>query len=406
MRLFRSATGWVVVLMIALALHAAPQSTPWDVPASMLADQIAEILGPGQALVTIRNLSSISSDSVPIILRLIEQDLKSHGITVAGPESANAIRITLSENTRERLWVAEIVEGSETRVTMVGLRTADPQQIIAPSGIVLRSQLLITSRDPVLAVLAVPNELIALEPEQIVIYSRTQSGWQEQKRVPILQKRPLPRDPRGILVPNADLTGFQAWLAGAQCSADTAPTDAGGWLVHCQQSDDPWPILAAVTNAPAHLNAFFNAGRNYFTGVITPTPAVDLPAFYSAAVVPRPAGGSAILINDIDGKVQLIDNGALREVAGTRDWGSDFAALNSGCGAGTQIVASGSGTAQTDSLRAYELPALEAVPASPALAVQGAITAMGTAPDSKSILAVVRNSANEYEVDRVTAACN
>ena len=41
----------------------------------------------------------------------------------------------------------------------------------------------------------------------------------------------------------------------------------------------------------------------------------------------------------------MVDNGALKPVTGTRDWGSDFAALHSGCGAGTQIVASGSGEA-------------------------------------------------------------
>jgi len=405
MRLFRSATGWVAVLMIALALRAAPQSTQWDVPASMLASQIAEILGPGQARVTIRNLSSISNDDVPIILRAIEQSLKPHGITVAGPESANVIRVTLSENGRERLWVAEIVEGSETQVTMVGLRLGNPQLMVATGELVLRKQLLFSDHDPILSLLVTPGGLVVLEPEDLVFYSRTPNGWQELKRIMIGQKRPLPRDPRGILVPNTDLSQFEAWLAGAQCSAESAPSEAGGWTVHCQESDDPWPAVASA-NGAVPLKAFFNAGRNYFTGVVTPTPGFDLPPFYSAAMIQRPVGNSAILINGIDGKVQLIDNGALKQVAGTRDWGSDFAALNSGCGVGTQVIASGSGTAQSDSLRAYQFPALEAVPASPALAVEGTITALDTAPDGKSVLAVVRNSANQYEVDRVTAVCN
>ena len=101
-----------------------------------------------------------------------------------------------------------------------------------------------------------------------------------------------------------------------------------------------------------------------------------------------------------------MENGALKPIAGTRDWGSDFAVLHSGCGAGTQIIASGSGEAASDSLRAYELPALEAVPASAPLAMDGTVTALWPAPDGKSVLAVVRNAANEYEVDRVTALCN
>ena len=59
-----------------------------------------------------------------------------------------------------------------------------------------------------------------------------------------------------------------------------------------------------------------------------------------------------------------------------------------------------------DSLRAYEMPAQEAIPASAPLAMDGTVTALWTAPDGKSVYAVVRNAADEYEVDRVTALCN
>ncbi len=133
---------------------------------------------------------------------------------------------------------------------------------------------------------------------------------------------------------------------------------------------------------------------------------MDLPPFYSAGMIPRRAGGAALLVTGVDGKVQMVENGALRTVAGTRDWGSDFAVLRSGCGAGTQVIASSSGEAANDSLRAYEIPALEAMPASAPLAMDGTVTALWTAPDGKSVLAVVRNAANQYEVDRVTALCN
>ena len=137
-----------------------------------------------------------------------------------------------------------------------------------------------------------------------------------------------------------------------------------------------------------------------------PSPSVELPAFYSAAFVPRAAGGEALVIGRIDGKVQALENGALAPVDGARDWGSDFTAFRSGCGAGVQIVASGSGEAVSDSLRAYDLPALEAVPASAPLAMDGTVMALWTAPDGKSVLAVVRDAPDQYEVDSVTASCN
>ncbi len=166
---------------------------------------------------------------------------------------------------------------------------------------------------------------------------------------------------------------------------------------------------AAVTQedvSATPIKAFYNAARNFFTGVISPSLGVDLPPFYSAALLPRPAAGAALLIGGIDGKVQLLENGALKPVTGARDWGSDFAVLHSSCGAGAQIIASGSGEAMSDSIRGYDLPAQEAVPASAALPVDGTVTALWTAPDGKSVFAVVRGATDQFEVDRVTATCN
>jgi hypothetical protein len=154
------------------------------------------------------------------------------------------------------------------------------------------------------------------------------------------------------------------------------------------------------------LKAFYNSARNYFTGVVTPGVGVDLPAFYAAVLIPRAAGGAALLLSGIDGNLRLVENGAMRSTAGTRDWGSDFTVMRSGCGAGTQVIASSSGEALSDSLRAFEIPAFEALPVSNSLALNGTLTALWTAQDGKSALAVVRNTAGEFEVDRVTALCN
>jgi hypothetical protein len=414
---------WLIaVAAMGLMASAAPAPGPWEQPASELADQIAGILGPGQAHLTIRNLSTVSSDEIPAIRRLLEQDLKARGVLASGAESANTIRVTLSENVRERLWVAEVVEGNETRVAMVRVEPGNSQQAQAGSGLTLRKQTMLTTSETVLAALETADGLIAVEPEEIVIYGHTAEGWREQKRVGIGQKKPLARDPRGVILLSTDSNGFEAFVPGMACTGSyqhALPTQ--DWTIRCRESDDPWTIVqppvmqtgTANQDAAAQMNirvtpfkAFYNAARNYFTGVMAPGLGVDLPPFYTAAQVIRSASSAPLLINGIDGKVQLIEAGALKPIAGTRDWGSDFAALRTGCGAGTQIVASGSGEAATDSLRAYELPAQEAVPASAPLAMDGTVTALGTAPDGKSIFAVVRSAADHYEVERVTASCN
>ena len=429
--------SWLIAVAAwGLMANATPAPSPWEKPAAALAAQIAEILGPGQARLTIRNQSTLSIDEIPAIRRLLEQDLKTLGVLASGAESANQIRLTLSENQRQRLWVAEVVEGNQTRVVMVEVEAGNASQAQAGSGLTLRRQTMLTTGDEVLAMLETANALVAIEPEEIVIYGHSAEGWQERKRIAIGQKKTLARDPRAMILSPASGDGFEAWVAGMSCSGSYQPAQpAGEWKARCRESDDPWPIWQPAvaqteTAAPAgnvsvtSIKAFYNAARNYFTGIITPSLGVDLPPFYSAALLPR-AAGAALLIGGIDGKIQMVENGAfkpgiptdgnssvgLKPVSGARDWGSDFAALETGCGAGAQIIASGSGEALADSLRAYELPALEAIPASAPLAMDGTVTALWTAPDGKSVFAVVRKTANpgatyQYEVDRVTASCN
>ena len=404
---------WLITMvatgLMRLVASAEPAPSPWEQPAETLAAQVAEMLGPGQAHLTIRNLSSVSNDEIPTIRRLLERDLKAHGVLASGTESANSIRLTLSENQRERIWVAEIVEGTETRVTMVRVEKSAAQPTLIASGLLLRKQTIFTSKDAVLTTLETADGMVVIEPEEIVILTQASDGWHEQKRVSIGQKRSLARDPRATILPAASGKGFDASLAGIRCSGNFQPAQpTGEWNVRCRESDDPWSLVQSLnpTDGPVTLKAFYNAARNYFTGVVTPNLGVDLPPFYSATPLPRPASEAALVVGGIDGRTQIVESNALKSISGTRDWSSDFVALHSGCGAGTQIIASGSGEAINDSLRAYELPALEAIPASTPLAMDGTVTALWAAPDGKSIFTTVRNAADQYEVDRVTASCN
>lgn len=417
---------WVAAALMGLAGVAAQAAPgPWEQPASELANQIAAILGPGQAHLTIRNLSTIPNDEIPVIRRLLTQDLKTHGVVMAGAESANTIRVTLSEDWLDGLWVAEVGEGATTQVVMVHVGL---EHKLAPGAeqqepITLRKQLVFselrTLPPPLLpqyaegSILAISDtgNLVVVTDDGIAGYFLSFQVWAYSKGFSFPERSSLPRDPRAVVVSSTDGHGSSVFTAGLACTvAYATPTDPAvnwrnGWTFQCHPSDDPWPIVVDASGAP-QLKAFYNSARDYFTGVVSPSVGVDLPPFYSAALLPRSAGNAALLIGGIDGRVQLAENGALKTVSGTRDWGSDFAVLHSGCGAGVQVIASSSGEATNDSLRAYELPALEAVPASAPLAIDGTVTALWSAPDGKSVLAVVRNAANQYEVDRVTALCN
>lgn len=414
MRLIRAAVGLSVGIALGLGsgrtmsaqMQGAPATALWSRPAAALAEQIAGILGPGQARLTMRNISGIANDSVPQIRALLEQDLKAHGIAIGGDESANSIRVTLSESARERIWVAEVVEGKTTQTALVEAGSVVERSAAPAAGITLRLQTILTSQQPVLAILETSGGLIVLEPEEVIFFAHANNGWREQAHVDIGQRRALSRDPHGMLTADATGAGFEAWLPGAACTGPDSPGQSpGDWAVNCGSSDDPWPI-AKLENGPLQQKAFYNSGRNYFTGVMTPGAGADLPAFYSAAWMPRGNGASDLLVAGVDGRVSMIENGALKTMAGTRDWGSDLAVMDSSCGAGAQIIASSSGEAATDSLRAYEAQALEAIPASAPFEVGGAVTALWPAPDAKSVFVVVRTATSQYEVDRVTALCN
>jgi hypothetical protein len=91
-----------------------------------------------------------------------------------------------------------------------------------------------------------------------------------------------------------------------------------------------------------------------------------------------------------------------------RDWGSDLAAVHSGCGSGTQLLVTAmTDAAAADSLRGFELVERQPVLAAPAMEFSGAITALWTAADGASAMAVVRNERRgSYEVFNVSIGCN
>ncbi len=433
MRLSRLVRTVAATLALVALCSDAPAQSPWQQPASDLASQIASILGRGTARLIIRNLSSLSVDEIPAIRKLLEQDLRALGVVANSAPKDTVVRVTLSETAHGFTWVAEVIQSDDTQVAVVDLPSSKNSQTPAPVQFMLRREALITTREPVLDALDLEGTMILLAPAEIDVETHSQTGWIKAQTTPNPARLQLARDPRGMLLPLVRGPGFDAWLAGLHCTGSPAQAPAAGWTIECQASDDPWPLTSTPVNsepAPAgpvpipppspppaqtpppltQIRVFYDAARNYFTGVVSPSLGVDLPPFYSAAVLER-STGAALVINSIDGKVLLAANGKLIPVNGTSDWGSDFALIYSGCGDGEQIIVSGAGNSSpgnspADTLRAFQITGSDATAASSPLVIDGTVTALWTAPDSKSVLAVIRNSQNQYEVDRVTALCD
>lgn len=403
-RFFVAAAALAILLPGAMAAN-------WEQPSADLARQIAALAGPGPVVLTVRNRSSVSPDQIPAIRRLLERDLRGFGVLPGDNGSATEIRVTLSQNAQGGLWVAEVQEGTETRVTMLPVKLDSTARSPSGPALTLQRTMVMREPDPVLDAQILPAAagqwLVVLEPVQILVYTKVTSAtaagtsvaaapWSLTQTIPVPSDRALPRDMRGRIVAAQDHL-FDAFLPGMECRGTSNPPQM---TIACSDSDDPWPVTTTQ-------KAFYNSARDYFTGVLAPGFGMSLPPFYEAAEIPR-AGGSAMLLNVVAGAPMLVENQELAPVNGADEWGSDLAAIRSACGSGMLVVVSGSGAATAgDSLRAYEISGREAIPVSAPLPVPGTVMAIWPGSDASSAMAVVRlQDSNGYEVWSVAASCD
>lgn len=385
------------LLGLVLVLSAGAQAaTSWDPSTAQLAKEIAAIAGPGTASLTVGNSSSISSDDVPQIRKTLEQQLRDAGVQLRSEENAaTAVRVTLSENARGYLWVAEIQQGNETRIAMLEVERANAPVPVTAQSVTLRKTLLWSQSnlmlDAALIKVGLQDYIAVLEPMQVVVYRMTPGKPQIEQTLAIPNAR-AGRDPRGRLVPATGYP-FDVYVPGGTCTSNAALP----LYLSCKQSDDPWPI--------GSQKAFFNSSRNYFTGALAPAMGRPAPPFYSAAELPR-SNYSLWIFAGVNGQFRAVDkvNDVPLSVASTREWGSDIAAIR-GCGNATYVVASTPGSGEEDSMRAYEVADREPVAVSLPLQMAGPVLALWREGDAAT--AVVKNNrTNSYEAHSISVGCS
>jgi hypothetical protein len=386
-----------LVILVALCLTY-PCSAQASAPAAAqeFAARIAALAGPGTATLTTVNSSSATAEQYAIFRKALQRSLQDAGVRLRQSAQANSdIGVTLSENARGLVYLAEVKQGSETRaVVMEAPRIAAPPE--PASAMTLRRSLLVSRAEPVLdaALLRVSgeNRLAVLSARAVVMYRQQAGKWDEESSAPITHSQPLPLDLRGHLVHTGEFS-LEAYLPGTVCTINLA----GAIHADCRDADDAWPLGAQA--------AFFNSGRNYFNGLLRPGFGRQLPPFFSAASLPYP-GYTLWIFAGVDGEVRTND-GSHQGALNARDWGSDLASVHSGCGSGTQLlVTSVADAGGHDSLRAFELVERQPVMTAPAMEFAGTITALWTAHDASSAMAILRDARTaNYEVFNVSIGC-
>jgi hypothetical protein len=379
------------------------RATDWTGPEEQLARKVAAVTGPGAVAFDITNRSSLIKSEFDDIRRGLLVQLATLGLRFVNAEQAAAtIQVSLSEDLRNYVWVAEIHQGTnQPAVVMTSLpRPEAPLAVREPAGLAIRKTLLWSQQDRILdaAVLdGSPAHLLVLDPNQVALYRFQDSRWQSEQSLPITHTRPWPRDLRGRLVLRHDHL-FDAYLPGVFCrSTPTAPL-----TLNCYPSDDPWPLGGDQFS----LSGFYTPARNYFTGALAPGlgKQTTAPAFYSAALLPREKYTLGLFAS-VDGQLHLLD-GITDRTAGKLGWGSDIAGVKSNCGSGWQVLATRGGDGSNDAVRAYEFPDREPVAVSQSVDFAGGITALWAESAGGSAVAVSRNSeTGRYEAFRLTIAC-
>jgi hypothetical protein len=379
---------------IAILFLSAPlrcESGPWDDAASELAGQIAAHLGRNASITfEMQNRSALGADEIAEAARALRAQLRSRGVRVlVTKHPVPKVVVTLTDNARGVLWIAQIQRGDAQDVVMAQALKPQAYPTPGPEALVLRSTPVFEQAIPILdlAQISPPGAtepmLLVLDTEKVALYSKQESGWVIQQSLPLARSNPWPRDPRGRLVVR-EAGAFEAFTPGSKCQGTLTPS----LMLDCTASDAGWPVGSDDSTA-----AHFVTERNYFDGKMTTSGQQNqAPEFFTTASVPAEPAQFRIYAN-LDGRARMFGKGP-QPVAVFDGWGSDIVTVRSGCRDGFQILATSSGSlSQADSIRAFSIRGREAVPASAPVEFRGPITALWPTPDGAAALAVQRNLA-------------
>ena len=198
----------------------------WAGAEGLLAGKIVSATGPKTMALQVSNRSSLSAARSDDIRRNLLTQLAVTGVRfVSAEQAAVSVRVTLSEDLRNYVWVAEIRQGGNApAVVMVSLpRSAVLAVEPAAATMVLREVSLWSQPERILDVALIssnPARMLVLDANGVTSYRMQESRWLVEQSLPIPHSRPWPRDLRGRLVlrsyENKDHL-FDAYLPGVTC---------------------------------------------------------------------------------------------------------------------------------------------------------------------------------------------
>jgi hypothetical protein len=349
------------MLRVALALWfglvtAAAQPVTAEDAAAQLASRIASLVPRGSKISLVeQNLTPVLAIGWPNFWGLFDAELRKAGLEIVNPGSTGQrVRITLSENPRGFLFVADVISGDNHQVALLPCNPLPVAEERPPWS--FRKKPLWAQKEPILDVLLFDNDMqmLVLDANKVASFRFSDGKWIPSATASLILPRPIPRDPRGRI--EAVPEGFRVFIPGATCAGTLQPD----LKVTCAPGNETW----------SEGRVRWVTDRNMLE-----SDAVKAP-FYSIA------------------------NGFF---GGAEGWGSDIAAVEDPCAGAPAVIASGAAT-DHDEVRAYNS---QATPASEALPLPGPVTALWPAEKLGQVTLVVHNlHTGEYEASSLGLACS
>jgi hypothetical protein len=244
-------------LLILLAAPMAARSDALEDSARELAGRIVEDLGGrGGATLELRNLSSLPAADAARVEQALRKELQNRGVRgAAGGSVLATVAVTLSENVKGFVWIAQITQGETSRVVLLTLprpvRNGSPSTAMP---VALRAEIFWEGSERILdaSVVSAPGgeqRLLLLYPDGLVI--RNGSGE-------FLTKLEMASDQTGTREPSGNLSGdgnsVEVSLAPRSCVVDLTRSA----LVECRElsgNTPPAPGLPGRGDQVAKLRA-------------------------------------------------------------------------------------------------------------------------------------------------------
>ena len=293
---------------------------------------------------TWQNLSTISADEADRVRQAMEAGLDNQ-------TGAESLRVTLSENPRGYLVIAESARGGVWMETWL----KPTAKIEKPAYHLIRT-LLWEQASPILDIAVHEDRIYVLEPLRV--------AGKDVKPIALTLPRPMPRDPRGrIDVSGSEVLRIQ--LPGVRCVGPLT-------RLPCVIARDAWIVAA----------------RNYFEGTRG--------RFYTSAEL-----GGVLFQAETDGRTRVYFLGstgdALRVIEG---WDSEIAAVDSSCG--THVLAA----LENDQLQAFQFVGGNIKATTVPLVLDGPVTAVWPSEKKDQVTVIVNNrTTGNYEASRVSVSC-